>query len=631
MEIVLEYCALSSAKSDVKSVIENILDDLEFGKKTGAQLQEKIDRNLTLMGQEGLAAKYDSHQQFYDIEESFGIELESLIDEGYSGLLPDDEPEFIPYGEKEQYNFDKFETVPVDAHKIYTNKIINFGSVLTLGGKLTFKNCTILYNIPQQLSKISCSDNASIEFYDCEIKCIEKRDNFFIDADSAESTTLNIIRCKIIEGFNFYCCDDEGAITRVNDSVITNPIKRVIYSWRGKLYFENTKINITDAEGCMKISGRYHDDLFCSNNIDIKNCIISCEWPEDYEIRTHTWDNPVHYSSVFRTDNLKLTQSSLVEIKHLIGNCDNVEIDRCDFYKCFHLTSSDRVMTISNSNFIKNKYLNLELGQGSKLSFCHFIDSEGKIIESGYNGGVLIDGCEFYNSVSTYNSNVLEFNRSDDASSSIIKNSIFKGIKVSSKNSYSSESLIKAYATEEKNKWVLNIENCVFSNISGTDLFQDKQTFTSWIFSDTEVTTISYKNCIGLDQKQVEASISIPDLGVTGSAKILAIHIKTGDVIAVGNLLAELETDKAVMEIPADVAGRITGIALKVGDNVSQGAVIGTYSSIATLAQDGTEKNIPYRMHTSEGGLIGSSLVPDWEKSTVVENGLETVEAVRPA
>jgi hypothetical protein len=509
MEIVLEYCALSSADSDFKPVVEDILEDLDLSRKVGAQLQEKIDRNLKLMGQDGLAAKYDSSQQVYDLEEPFGIELESSIDESYSGIESADEPEYMPYGEKEPYNFDKFETVLGDAHKIYANKIINFGSVLTLEGKLTFKNCTILYNIPQQLSKISCRDNASIDFFDCEIKCIEKRDNFFIDAGSSESITLNMISCELIEGYNFYCCNNENSVTKINDCVIIDPIEEVIKSWQGEIYFENTKVCITDIEKCKKYGNGYAD-IFSSKKIKINNCIVSCEWRGDCGAdpasqkrgrSRYDYEAPVHYGSIFHADNIIISQSSLVEIKNLIGYGENVEIDRCDFYKCFYLTTSNTVMKITNSNFIKNKNIKLRLGKESKLSFCQFIGSEGNILESSYKGGVLIDSCEFYNT-SSLNQKGLDFCRDYESSKSTIKNSIFYGVSVCSKNtdkSWHHVGLIASYASDEKYSNVLSVENCAFRNISGSDVFSHKQTFTTWIFNETERSLISFANCIGID------------------------------------------------------------------------------------------------------------------------------------
>jgi dihydrolipoamide dehydrogenase len=50
--------------------------------------------------------------------------------------------------------------------------------------------------------------------------------------------------------------------------------------------------------------------------------------------------------------------------------------------------------------------------------------------------------------------------------------------------------------------------------------------------------------------------------------------VKVGDVVEKEQPLLVLESDKATMEIPADAAGTITSIAVKLGDKISKGSVI---------------------------------------------------------
>ncbi len=66
---------------------------------------------------------------------------------------------------------------------------------------------------------------------------------------------------------------------------------------------------------------------------------------------------------------------------------------------------------------------------------------------------------------------------------------------------------------------------------------------------------------------------------------------KEGETVEVGDILAEIETDKASVELPADASGRLATIVAKEGDTVPVGAVIaeilaeGEHSQLAQSAQ----------------------------------------------
>lgn len=78
-----------------------------------------------------------------------------------------------------------------------------------------------------------------------------------------------------------------------------------------------------------------------------------------------------------------------------------------------------------------------------------------------------------------------------------------------------------------------------------------------------------------------EVPMLVPDIGGAEGVEVIEICVKAGDQVAAGDSLIVLETDKASMEIPAEAAGTIASIALKVGDKVSQGALIGVLSGAA--------------------------------------------------
>jgi len=65
----------------------------------------------------------------------------------------------------------------------------------------------------------------------------------------------------------------------------------------------------------------------------------------------------------------------------------------------------------------------------------------------------------------------------------------------------------------------------------------------------------------------------VPDIGHDG-VPVIEVLVKAGDRVEKDQSLVTLESDKATMEVPAPFAGTIKEMKLKVGDEVSEGAVI---------------------------------------------------------
>ena len=72
----------------------------------------------------------------------------------------------------------------------------------------------------------------------------------------------------------------------------------------------------------------------------------------------------------------------------------------------------------------------------------------------------------------------------------------------------------------------------------------------------------------------------LPDLGEgTVSAEIVAWHVKPGEVVAEDQPLVEMSTDKAVVEVPSPVSGRVLTLSGKPGDVVAVGAALATFET----------------------------------------------------
>ncbi|MEO7254913.1 MAG: biotin/lipoyl-containing protein, partial [Casimicrobium sp.] len=71
-----------------------------------------------------------------------------------------------------------------------------------------------------------------------------------------------------------------------------------------------------------------------------------------------------------------------------------------------------------------------------------------------------------------------------------------------------------------------------------------------------------------------QIELKVPDIGDFKDIPVIEILVKVGDTVALEQSVVTLESDKATMEVPADTAGVVKEIRVKLGDKVSQGAVV---------------------------------------------------------
>ena len=65
--------------------------------------------------------------------------------------------------------------------------------------------------------------------------------------------------------------------------------------------------------------------------------------------------------------------------------------------------------------------------------------------------------------------------------------------------------------------------------------------------------------------------IACPDIGGFKDVSVIEVLVKAGDVIALETPLVTLETDKATMDVPASLAGRVVEVLITKASKVSQG------------------------------------------------------------
>src|SRR6266852_5556604 len=77
----------------------------------------------------------------------------------------------------------------------------------------------------------------------------------------------------------------------------------------------------------------------------------------------------------------------------------------------------------------------------------------------------------------------------------------------------------------------------------------------------------------------------MPDLGEgTVEAEIVAWHTKPGDVVQEDQVIVEVMTDKAAVEVPAPVGGRVVSISGEPGDKVAVGSPLIVFETAAAAA-----------------------------------------------
>ncbi len=96
--------------------------------------------------------------------------------------------------------------------------------------------------------------------------------------------------------------------------------------------------------------------------------------------------------------------------------------------------------------------------------------------------------------------------------------------------------------------------------------------------------------------------VRIPDIGDAKDVTIVEVKVKAGQDVAVDDLLVVIESDKASMEVPSPVAGRVASVDVKEGAEVTEGTLLAVIeaasapsgnSVVATAPRGEAEKPAP--------------------------------------
>ena len=119
--------------------------------------------------------------------------------------------------------------------------------------------------------------------------------------------------------------------------------------------------------------------------------------------------------------------------------------------------------------------------------------------------------------------------------------------------------------------------------------------------------------------------IKVPDVGNVAEIDVVEVLIQAGDVVALDQTVATLETDKASMELPSDSAGTVQQVFIKPGDKVSEGTLIATV--LASDLVDELKTETPSVQQNAEPASAPAEQATESELPTAVKEPAKLVTA----
>lgn len=105
-------------------------------------------------------------------------------------------------------------------------------------------------------------------------------------------------------------------------------------------------------------------------------------------------------------------------------------------------------------------------------------------------------------------------------------------------------------------------------------------------------------------------TIKLPDIGDFDEIEIIEVLVSAGDEVQAEDSIIVLESDKATMEIPSPLSGKINSVLVKVGDRIKEGSGIATIESSAgaVKASAPVEEPKPEKVTDNETAQVETSV-----------------------
>jgi len=118
----------------------------------------------------------------------------------------------------------------------------------------------------------------------------------------------------------------------------------------------------------------------------------------------------------------------------------------------------------------------------------------------------------------------------------------------------------------------------------------------------------SFRTANSDKDNEMAVEFKLPDLGEgIHEAEIIAVKVKEGETVKEDQPILEVETDKAVVEIPCPVAGVVEKINVKAGDSVKVGNVMMSFLTDGAKAPAKTEEKKEAKEEKKQAVGVGSS------------------------
>ena len=104
--------------------------------------------------------------------------------------------------------------------------------------------------------------------------------------------------------------------------------------------------------------------------------------------------------------------------------------------------------------------------------------------------------------------------------------------------------------------------------------------------------------------------VTVPDLGDFKAVDVVDVLVKVGDVVELNSALATLETEKATMDVPSTVAGRVAEVLIHRGDKVASGAVVITVETSAAPAKTSAVESPAQPTTVATPAVVQAPVVP---------------------
>ena len=131
--------------------------------------------------------------------------------------------------------------------------------------------------------------------------------------------------------------------------------------------------------------------------------------------------------------------------------------------------------------------------------------------------------------------------------------------------------------------------------------------------------------------------VKVPDIGDYTDIPVIEVLVKVGDTVEKEQSLVTLESDKATMDVPSSAAGVVKEVKVKVGDNVSEGALIVVLeaaesgaAAASTAAEAPAQEKAAATAASSGGGSVEVKVsdIGDFKDMPVIEVNVKVGDKV---